>query len=709
VLNDGGADVYGNTAADRLQSLPVTITQTSGSPTLSPNPYTLYADPNGCIFAQVPVGTYDVAILQPTAGTPSTFADYTGAPPFVSTSNSTTDTQTNQTVTVTAEQTVNLDAFDEGINSSISYGGTSAVDNGVSCPNAASIGCITTGDGVSGATAAWGSGTSVWSSTTLGAGTQINQIDCTTATNAECVGVGYGPSGGMIVTTTSDANSLSTDSVPAGVTDVTQVHCPSNMGCYALGLTASGPVLLAGRVAPGPDTWITVPTPGVTLTAVHSLTCPTATTCLLSYTDTGGDPGLLRIDGDPALAQVPAWSPTLTQDTLPVAVQSVGSITCPTTTTCLAVATGDQASAADATVITTAVAAAGADTWSPESTFPTGASTVTGIACTPTTCVAIGTATGAAAVWTADITTATHGWSQATGFPASVFPASVRAVTSVACGNPSSGDTADCVVAATTSSAASSGQLINGSLTNGSWAWNQASIPAQENLQYVLGVSCAALGSPNGICAAVGATPAGPAVLTSSTGTGGTWSDVTPTSLKGQVVTGIPIEIAPSGTSSWTNPIQSVQAANATTIPYPLYPHAPGYSIAAGDCPAEATSTAIANMNAPPGGTARVTVPLGLLPLQLVGPTGTPVPGATVTLTNTTCGAADSYDLPVTDATGATMASVPYGTYSYTVTQGSTAVAHTSVTITVGASTVVVTTAGSPLTDYLPGMVQVQA
>ena len=97
------------------------------------------------------------------------------------------------------------------------------------------------------------------------------------------------------------------------------------------------------------------------------------------------------------------------------------------------------------------------------------------------------------------------------------------------------------------------------------------------------------------------------------------------------MVTGIPLEIAPSGTSSWTTQVPSVVGGtpNATTLPNILYPQAPGYSIAAGDCPAEAISTGIANLNAPPGGNAQVTVPLGLVPLQLVGPTGAPVSGAT--------------------------------------------------------------------------------
>jgi hypothetical protein len=704
LTNDGEVDVNGNQASDRLESLPVTITQTSGSPVLTPNPYTLHADQNGCIFAQVPVGTYDVAILQPTAGTPPNFSGYSGAPPFVNTSGSTTDTLTDQTVTVTAEQTVNLDAFDEGITSSITYGGTGAVDNGVYCPNAASIGCITTGDGTTGASVAWGAGSAMWSSTSLGAGTQINQVDCTTANNADCVGVGYGPTGALIMTTTTDGSALVSDTVPSGVTDLTQVVCPSNRGCYALGLSASGPVLLAGWVGPGTDNWTTVPLPGITPSTLNSMTCPSSSTCLLSYTDSVGAPGILRLDGDPAGAKTPPWSPGLSSDTLPGAVRTVGTVTCPTATTCLALAVGDQAGASDATVVTTTVAATGADAWSAETTFPTGATTVSGISCTASTCVAIGTATGAAAVWTADITGATHGWSQATG-----FPASVQAVTAVACGNPASGDSADCVVGATTASPSGSGQLIDGSLTNGSWVWNPVTIPAHEGLQYVVGVSCTSPISATATCAAVGATPGGPAVLTTPSGPSGTWSDVTPPSLGSQVVTGIPLETAPSGTAAWTTQVAAGGTPNATTLPDILYPQAPGYSIAAGDCAAEAVSTAIANLNAPPGGSAQVTIPLGLLPLQLVGPTGNPVSGATITLTSTACGGADAYNMPVTDATGVSMASVPYGTYSYTVTQGSNAVAHTSVTITVGAASILVTTAGSTVTDFLPDLAQVQA
>jgi hypothetical protein len=178
------------------------------------------------------------------------------------------------------------------------------------------------------------------------------------------------------------------------------------------------------------------------------------------------------------------------------------------------------------------------------------------------------------------------------------------------------------------------------------------------------------------------------------------------------VVTGIPVEIAPSGTSGWVTQISAGGTPNATTLPNVLYPYSPGYNVAAGDCLAEAQGPAVAILNAPPGGIAPVTVPLGLVPLQLVNPSGAPVSGATITLTtiaSLACPNTDAYNMPATDATGVTMASVPYGTYSYTVTQGSTAVAHTAVTINVGASTIQVAGSGPTVSNYLPELSQVQA
>ena len=125
-----------------------------------------------------------------------------------------------------------------------------------------------------------------------------------------------------------------------------------------------------------------------------------------------------------------------------------------------------------------------------------------------------------------------------------------------------------------------------------------------------------------------------------------------------------------------------------------LYPQPNGYSIATGDCGAVPVTPAVTPLNAAPGGTASATVPLALLPLQVVTPAGVPMSGATVKLKTVSGGCAgDTYTMPATDAYGFTRTSVPYGTYSYTVTSALGIVtAPTSVTVAATTSSVVTLT-----------------
>ena len=169
LANDGQTDINGNLASDRLQALPVSITQLTGIPGASRRTRTRCTrTPTAASSPRSPSGpTTSPSASRPRAR-PSSFNGYNGAPPFVNTSGSTTDAKNNQTVAVTAESVVQLDAFDEGINANVNYGGPSAVDGGVSCPNAASITCIALGDGTSGASTAWGGAGSTWSSTVAG-------------------------------------------------------------------------------------------------------------------------------------------------------------------------------------------------------------------------------------------------------------------------------------------------------------------------------------------------------------------------------------------------------------------------------------------------------------------------------------------------------------------------------------------------------------
>jgi hypothetical protein len=167
-----------------------------------------------------------------------------------------------------------------------------------------------------------------------------------------------------------------------------------------------------------------------------------------------------------------------------------------------------------------------------------------------------------------------------------------------------------------------------------------------------------------------------------------------------------------AGTTSWSPQVAAVFGhTDATSLPNVLYPQTSGYSAAAGDCTLEGNNEPTGSFVAPPGGTTSTTIPLGLLALQLVNSSGAPVSGASVTLTSTTCGAsyADAYDMPVTDGYGLSVISVPYGTYSYTVTIGGSSTAHTTINLNVGSSSVVESVGGNSTTYYLPSPVQVPA
>ncbi len=722
VSNNGLIDSsHLNPSVNRLEALQVSITPTAGGTSYQFNP-----DKNGCVFAQVAQGNYTVSVAYPN---PGTLIGYTGSPPFVTPSGSTTDDSsglypTGVPVTVSAMQVVDLAPFDEGITTTVSYGGASAVDGGVECPGVTTLTCLALGNGTSAASAAWGNAGSTWSSTTLSNVTDLTHVACTSGGSPTCVGVGYGPSGAEILTTNSNFGTTSTDTVPSGpsatpITDITKVTCPSTNGCYAFGTTANGPVLLAGAVgqtAPQSDTWSIFSPASTTFSGLSSIACPAPTTCELSGSAVVGTapsrPEIFRLDGDPAsLATNAAWTPTFTTDTLPTSsgnaltVTSVGKITCPTSTQCLAIAAGDSTSPTDPTILTAPVTATPpaptpppASTWSNESTFPTGVGSVTGLSCTATTCMAIGSTGGTGAVWAGDLTQSPHAWSQVTNLPA------VPAVTSVACGHPAAGDTADCDVAVP-------GQLLDGSLTGGAWAWNPTGpdLPSGASVQYYTGVACETPPSASkSTCAAVGATPVGPMIATSSTGPAGPWTIQTPSSLSSATVAGIPVEITPANITNWTS-AAAPGPTNATSLGV-LYPQALGYSVTAAGCPAQAALTPVASLSALAGGSASATIPLGLLPLQVVSASGAPISGATVTLTSTLC-PTDSYTLPVTDAFGNSRTSVPFGTYSYTVTSGTTVTPATGITITVNPSAVVVTnTVTGPsggVTTYLPGPVQV--
>ena len=179
--------------------------------------------------------------------------------------------------------------------------------------------------------------------------------------------------------------------------------------------------------------------------------------------------------------------------------------------------------------------------------------------------------------------------------------------------------------------------------------------------------------------------------------------------LTGDLVTGIPIELATAGTpgivntvstnNGYWNPIAAGGPTNATALG-PIYPFTSGYTAFAGDCPAEEPSeqgTVLAP--ATPGLTSPgpVTVPLGVLPL-VVTPGSAALSSDTVHLQSTASSpcSTHTYTLQAPAADGLSRTEVPFGTYSLTITSGATSTSAVSVTVSPGSVTVGGTTSPLP-------------
>ncbi len=162
--------MHGNSSSTRVAAIPITV---SGGGLASP--LTLKPDANGCAFAQVPQGTYTVQLNQPSNGS---LAGYFGTPAFVDATGNSSPASFTEQVNVTSETTASV-TFDEGINSTVSYGGASAIDSGVLCPGTSSVTCLSLGTGSSGAELAWGGNGSNWSSANVSGATNLVQVACT--------------------------------------------------------------------------------------------------------------------------------------------------------------------------------------------------------------------------------------------------------------------------------------------------------------------------------------------------------------------------------------------------------------------------------------------------------------------------------------------------------------------------------------------------
>lgn len=725
-------DVGGNAWSTRVKAVPVTIhpgpTVTTGFSTI-----TRYPNQYGCVFQEVPAGTYTVSVADPSPGTPPG-TNY-GTPSWASSDDELlTQTSASTAVTVGVVATVTFQ-YDEGSMAKVTYPSSSVVEGDVTCPGAGVIDCIVAGQSPASATSPGATPTAVLSVlTTTASKTTWNEYKTpatrlvASACAKRCISVGSVRTGagfrGASVSTRTTTVSFTADSVPGSVTSLSSVTCPSTSTCYAYGANGT---ILTGTVTAASVSWQA--DSGLTgVTTIHALSCLAASTCYAAVSTSSG-PAVL------SLSSATAWHAD-TLPTKPSAVSSVSGVTCGPST-CFV----DAASASGVLVLS--LKATSTTVWI-EDTVPA-ASSLAAIACPSAThCYAIGKAsgsptiqslasvTGTTVTWTTDTITTTTPLTSLTALtcPGSSacfasgttakgaaivslykstsswridsMPTDVTGITAMACSSSAQCD------AATISTVGGTPGAIVLSLSTTKGAWTPDAFASGVDPVYLAGVACSA---GKTVCTAPGATTTG-AVLQWSTLSGTKWHSTAPSAVTGMYVGDTPIAVYNPGLSPTTTvEVASPKPATGDVKSIgPLFPFTTGYEVGATACAGGISSTA-PTVASVPGTTfsakpTTTTVPtaalrMGLLPIEVESATGSasPVAGATVTIapsctrlaapsghTNQT-----SFTLGTTDGSGVASLAVMYGTYTVTVKSGKTTATATvtvsKTTITAGATT----------------------
>lgn len=756
------SDAGGKSWSDRVKAIPVTISHTSPSSSV-----TIYPDQYGCVFAELVPGSYTVAVGDPQTGQPLPTDQY-GTPSFVE--DLATDGSQVQPlninpvpsadpVTIVAGQTTPLTTlyYDEGSTFGVSYPSSTATADGVICPGVAQATCLSAGEGTISslgqspvtATLSWTSG-STWSSASLPPSPSVTRIASTTCAGptTACIEVGYGysgttPEGVILSSNPASPGNISPDAVPAAtsggtVTSLSQVICPSTTACVAWGTGSTGPVALAGTISGSGDTWNPIALP-TSLTSLSQVACTSALTCVA--VGNGGGTGLAvsgPIYGASGPPSAGAWASG--NAVSGATVSALSQVVCPSTQACMAIGTGQVGTGPAAPIVISGTPAnpllglGSTLNWTvdanPAGTAPTSFSEL--VCPSSTTCLVNGVGTvgtgspqaliysgapGAATLANDAVAATTTSLTQvvcpsssvciaigigtASGSPGPIIlsgaiaspdtwsspaaggiPTAVTSVSAVACPNSTT-----CAIAASTTSATGNpvAAILSGT-PGASASWANSSIPtADANTMYLTGIACTPT-SGTATCSAVGASPTGAVIMTSTGGPGGSWNDDTVDAgltLTGSPTSNIPIELAnggltnQSGSNGAWNPVPATPTgtANSTSIS-DIFPFDDGYAMFAGDCAAEDTTNGPGTTNVPtiPGttvATPATTVPLAVLPIQVNSSTGTPEPGDVLTLTtditNTPGCQADTYRLQSSGPDGLSRTEVPFGAFTLTV------------------------------------------
>ncbi|MGP8059142.1 MAG: hypothetical protein ACLP9C_05865 [Acidimicrobiales bacterium] len=706
--NDAAGRTWGEQSGvdGRIESVPVTLTPSSGPA------QTLYPDAFGCVFAEEAPGTYGVTVGAETLTTP-----------FVE-EGSTTATTVSASTTVTVNQVSLLGPYfyDEGAFTNVNYPNSTVTDDGVSCPNTAQFQCLVTGQTPTGSATNGSSGieatATVLSGSTWGSSAAISGISRieSTACGSICIGVGYttGPAGAAVTDSTSAPGSWATSTLPSGISALTQIKCPQAGDCVAIGsgTTSNTPVIVSGVDSTTSVTWTndTLPSGPNNPTALSQITCPSATTCLalgsgstgpvilggtlsgstwtwVSDPLPGGLTSLLRVtcpatstaclvagsapSGAVILAGTQSGATqTWNLDNLTNSPTSLTQLTCSGTTACLAIGT----TSTGPTLIAGPVSSSGGQAWSPD-TLPTGVTSLNQITCSgsngTTACLAIDSTSAGN-----DIIAGPVSPNGGKTWVADTLPTGVNVVGQINCPATAS----QCVATGSTGTGnASAGIIMTGNVTTSTQSFVAGSVPSSSSPVYYTGLSCYVSGSL--ICAAPGASQTASILMSTSTvlppPLQTTWSSVTVNS-PGLFASNLPISVSNSQTNTF------FVACTAGTCPSPsgsigpLFPFASGYSIGAGNCSQELLNAAAQTTSVPGTSSATApteTLPLGLLPIEVVNSSGLPIPGATVTATvddpalpnGVACNGAPGYVMPTTGPDGLSRMDVMYETYTISV------------------------------------------
>jgi hypothetical protein len=725
-------DVLGVPWSSRVTQVPIVVSGTNLA-----SSYTLHPTSNGCTFLELTTGTYSVQVGTGPTGYTANYNEGTSE---------TQPTSSANTISVNTDViTEVVFQYDEGADINLQYPSTTYIDDGIVCPNVSSgLTCLVSGQD---ATSAGSPNTnpfatallktsSGWSTVTLPSG--LVRIESTACSSGVCIAVGYGSSAGAAAVAQSTSPSTWTAStLPSGanVAALGQIVCPTSAttpACFAIGTNTSGNgVILAATISgssPHTVTWTTDTVPSVT--AFSQLTCPSSSATPTCFVVGSASTPIIASFTSPStwtaysgvtaktISQLACATTTLCYatgstssaaaifslltapttwhaDTMPVSPFSLSTavdLACPSSTQCYATVTGKTSSSGSVTPLV--LSTAGTSTWA-NMTIPTTAAGALAQPVCPSTsvCFIPGSSTAGTPI-VLSLKSSPTAWVYDT------LPSGLTSLSSVVC--PS---TTSCLAIATVTSTAEILSTTGGSAPT----WISDTISGTTGTPVFLsGLACMSTTS----CEAAGSSETSAFVLDDTTSTPVFSGSGTPTLPAGLTIDNPPIMVsnlalAPSTTLELNAPTTTV--APLLSIG-PLFPFASGYSVAVGECASELTAASASAATTPGAGVessvgeATATLPMGLLPIQVVsGTTGLAVSGATVTIADTCASPLTplagtnpaSYTLPASGADGLSRADVIYGSYNVTVKLGSSSA---TVAVTVGPTSVTVGTT----TYYLP-------